>query len=102
MLSKFLPQLVNSIKSKPLLKIGTRSLSGLVENDKYVIVQEQSAHAERMKFPNVWLRDNCSCSKCFHETSQSRSLDWGKFDLGIKVKSLKVCFSKFENNILNS
>lgn len=37
-----------------------------------------------LKFPFVWLRDNCQCDQCFHRTAKSRILDWTKFDINIK------------------
>ncbi|XP_072938584.1 gamma-butyrobetaine dioxygenase-like [Epargyreus clarus] len=39
---------------------------------------------ELLKFPNVWLRDNCQCNQCYHPTAHSRILDWNKFNLDPK------------------
>lgn len=41
-----------------------------------------------LKFPYVWLRDNCQCEQCFHESAKSRILDWTKFDLNVKPKDV--------------
>ncbi|CAH0405123.1 unnamed protein product [Chilo suppressalis] len=43
---------------------------------------------ESLKFPHVWLRDNCQCEHCFHSSAKSRILDWSKFDLNIKPKQV--------------
>ncbi|CAH2050954.1 unnamed protein product, partial [Iphiclides podalirius] len=36
---------------------------------------------ETLKFPHVWLRDNCQCEQCYHKTAKSRILDWNMFDV---------------------
>lgn len=43
---------------------------------------------EKLKFPYVWLRDNCQCEQCFHKSAKSRILDWSKFDVNIKPKDV--------------
>lgn len=45
-------------------------------------------NGENLKFPYVWLRDNCQCEQCFHNTAKSRILDWTKFDLNVKPKDV--------------
>lgn len=47
----------------------------------------------QLKFPAVWLRDNCQCSECFHKDSNSRTIMWKDFD--VNVKPLEVQVSKF-------
>lgn len=41
-----------------------------------------------LKFPYVWLRDNCQCEKCFHYSAKSRILDWSYFNPNIKPKEV--------------
>lgn len=36
------------------------------------------------KFPSIWLRDNCQCSNCFQIQTQSRTIDWEKFNFESK------------------
>ncbi|CAG9796274.1 unnamed protein product [Diatraea saccharalis] len=43
---------------------------------------------DNLKFPHVWLRDNCQCEQCFHSSAKSRIFDWSKFDLDIKPKGV--------------
>lgn len=50
---------------------------------------------ESLKFPNVWLRENCQCEQCYHKSAQSRILDWSKFDLNVKPKYV----SKDQNSL---
>lgn len=66
---------------------------------------------EVLKFPFVWLRDNCLCEQCFHPTAKSR-VYWSDLHLNIKPKeitegkdSIQVTWedgheSKFEYNWL--
>lgn len=73
-----------------------RLISAFVQNDKYIIVRENGefgdgdgiGNGNAMKFPDVWLRDNCRCPQCFHESSQSRRIDWDKFDTKVKVHDI--------------
>lgn len=41
-------------------------------------------------FPLVWLRDNCSCDKCYHKQSISRIINWDDFNTNIAAKSVEV------------
>ncbi|XP_053692645.1 gamma-butyrobetaine dioxygenase-like [Sabethes cyaneus] len=45
------------------------------------LVVEFASDGQRLEFPLVWLRDNCQCSKCFHQKSYSRIHDWELFDV---------------------
>lgn len=76
-----------------------RLISATVENDKFVVVQPDGSSApttnttttsQPLKFPSVWLRDNCYCTQCFHPTSKSRKHDWDKFDVNVRVEKLQV------------
>lgn len=35
---------------------------------------------EQLKYPLIWLRDNCQCSHCFDPQTRSRMHDWTTFD----------------------
>ncbi|XP_034830975.1 gamma-butyrobetaine dioxygenase-like [Maniola hyperantus] len=41
-----------------------------------------------LRFPNVWLRDNCQCEKCFHQSAKSRILDLSKFNVNVQIKTV--------------
>lgn len=46
-----------------------------------------------LKYPIVWLRDNCQCTECFHHGSNSRTVDWTKFNVNVKPKYIWVNIS---------
>lgn len=43
--------------------------------------EKSTGKSDQLKYPLLWLRDNCQCSSCFHEQTKSRTIDWAKFDL---------------------
>ena len=44
-----------------------------------------------MKYPAIWLRDNCLCEECFHADSLSRKpMRWNNFDTKVKVNGINV------------
>lgn len=101
MLSNTLKQLL--IKNKTSADSTTlalkRFISASVESEKFVVVNEENdvdvtlnPSKETLKFPGVWLRDNCYCEQCFHPTSKSRKHDWNKFDVNVKIDKLEVSF----------
>ncbi|XP_041975210.1 gamma-butyrobetaine dioxygenase-like [Aricia agestis] len=51
-------------------------------------ILDLNIHGEILKFPYVWLRDNCQCAECFHPTAKSRVVDWAKFNLDSKPKDV--------------
>ncbi|XP_059621745.1 gamma-butyrobetaine dioxygenase [Phlebotomus argentipes] len=55
------------------------------DSDQVVSLDYGNRH---MKFPVVWLRDNCQCSQCFHKQSQSRIINWYKFDVHPKLQTI--------------
>ncbi|KAG6441935.1 gamma-butyrobetaine dioxygenase [Manduca sexta] len=54
------------------------------------VLLKQSEHlnidikGHSLKFPFVWLRDNCQCEECFHKSAKSRILDWSNFDVNVQ------------------
>lgn len=89
--------------SKQLQTGLVRPLSASVkEGDQLVLINDStndSAAVARnentLKFPGVWLRDNCLCDKCFHKDSLSRKpLRWNnaenQFDCDVKVEKITV------------
>lgn len=74
-----------------LQKVMRRNLSASVEEGKYVIVQRhKSCDNATMKFPSVWLRDNCCCEQCFHQSSKSRRINWDHFDTEVMALDVQV------------
>lgn len=45
---------------------------------------------DTLKFPGVWLRDNCQCEQCFNQSAQGRKIDYSDFSFHVKAKSVKV------------
>ena len=45
---------------------------------------------ERGQFPFLWLRDNCTCSDCFHPTTLSRRFLMKNLDVDITADNVKV------------
>ncbi|CAK1540379.1 unnamed protein product [Leptosia nina] len=43
---------------------------------------------EELRFPHVWLRDNCQCELCYHKTAKSRIIDYSQFNTNAKPKSV--------------
>ena len=46
--------------------------------------------SDAYEYPFVWLRDNCQCEECFHQSSSSRIINWEKFDLSVSPKNVEV------------
>jgi hypothetical protein len=40
------------------------------------------------KFPNIWLRDNCTCSQCYNKITSEIEIDIGKLSLNPKAKDI--------------
>lgn len=57
-------------------------------DDKYVVLK--CDENKSLKYPIVWLRDNCQCKECFHGGSMSRIIDWSKFNVNVKIDSVSV------------
>ncbi|KAL9878527.1 gamma-butyrobetaine dioxygenase [Glossina fuscipes] len=81
-----------------LLKISTNSINFtfkrllkacLDETNGFIVIQEDS-HQELLKYPSVWLRDNCYCNACFHPITKSRIHNWDEFDVNVKAEYLQV------------
>ncbi|KAM7343013.1 gamma-butyrobetaine dioxygenase-like [Cochliomyia hominivorax] len=93
----YLQQIANSL-AKQLNTGYARSLSASVKKtDQMILINEFSDSASTtndistLKFPGVWLRDNCLCDQCFHKDSLSRKpLRWNNFDCDIKAEKISV------------
>ncbi|KAH8245442.1 hypothetical protein KR032_010458 [Drosophila birchii] len=49
----------------------------------YVEVQEDKGMA--LKYPQVWLRDNCQCPECFHAATRARKSHWERGPVNVEV-----------------
>ncbi|XP_034118526.1 gamma-butyrobetaine dioxygenase [Drosophila albomicans] len=67
-----------------------RRLSARIVDELYIEVKPREAAKPALTFPGIWLRDNCRCASCFHESSQSRRLDWDNFDASVRPLALHV------------
>lgn len=58
----------------------------------YVVIKANAEknEDEELKFPVVWLRENCQCPQCFDKNSLSRMLDFSKFNINVKPVDVKV------------
>lgn len=95
----------NVLKSsvQKYLKTTIKSASFLAESAKTSIDQRfvvvgisetgNKSGSKHLKYPLIWLRDNCQCSNCFDAQTKSRIIDWTKFDLkNAQSKSISVNF----------
>lgn len=67
-------------------------------DNRYMIVDinknENASNNEQLKYPLIWLRDNCQCSNCFHAQTKSRIIDWTNFKLENALpKSITVSYA---------
>lgn len=74
---------VNVFQSKNFWKLN------VCEKNQSVILECESS-GEVLKFPSVWLRDNCRCSMCFNRTLHSRMIPLKEFRSRILPKEIKV------------
>lgn len=58
-------------------------------NGKVVSVKEGSKNS--LRFPGIWLRDNCQCEVCYSENAQSRRIDYSDFSFEVKAENVEVC-----------
>ncbi|KAH8732537.1 hypothetical protein GQ44DRAFT_185321 [Phaeosphaeriaceae sp. PMI808] len=60
------------------------------QNDK-ISINRDTIFVEGRELPNIWLRDNCQCSSCVHESTRQRLLDTFSIpsDIQIRSKTLK-------------
>jgi len=70
-------------------------------DESYVEVKptQSDSAGTALTFPGVWLRDNCRCPACFHDSSQSRQLDWDHFDTSVKPLNVHMDADKKQLHI---
>ncbi|KAI5949130.1 hypothetical protein KGF57_004960 [Candida theae] len=50
--------------------------------------EERNTSSVASTYHNIWLRDNCHCSKCYYPLTKQRLLNSATIDLDIKTKSI--------------
>lgn len=66
----------------------TASSVGINESVNRLVVKWQDDLSD--EYPLTWLRDNCQCPSCFDFSSQSRTINFSRFQLNQKCSSSKV------------
>ncbi|XP_017779601.1 PREDICTED: gamma-butyrobetaine dioxygenase-like [Nicrophorus vespilloides] len=74
------------VKAIPTKRFTHSAVQALIEKDNLVV--KASDHVDQ--YPLVWLRDNCTCEKCYHKDSQSRIINWNDFNIDVNIKSIKT------------
>ncbi|XP_015588800.1 gamma-butyrobetaine dioxygenase [Cephus cinctus] len=92
---------VRNLKNIKVDVVSNKSESAAMFNSKDIITI--STKNGPLKFPSVWLRDNCQCPNCFHQESQSRTIDWGHFDfntipLAVELKETDLSIEWSDNH----
>lgn len=84
--------LKNFIAKRLLSSSLSRFVKASIErNGKVVYVEEASK--DPLRFPAIWLRDNCQCKSCFSQKTQSRIIDYSKFSVDVKAENVEVCYA---------
>lgn len=63
-----------------------------ISSDKESI--ELVLNNRKERFPLVWLRDNCTCEKCYHKQTISRIINWDDFNTNVAADSVEVSICK--------
>lgn len=66
----------------------TSSIKSITSFRNILILQKDSD--QKLKYPLVWLRDNCNCEMCFHASSRSRIINWENFQVNPKLQNIVV------------
>ncbi len=65
----------------------TASSVGINESVNRLVVKWQDDNNLSDEYPLTWLRDNCQCPSCFDLSSQSRTINFSRFQLNQKCSS---------------
>lgn len=86
--SKYLPKVLKRLNRTICRSAGCLTKINIQNDDKYVVLN--CDESKSLKYPIVWLRDNCQCQECFHDGSMSRIIDWSKFNVNVKIDNISV------------
>ena len=66
-------------------------MSSVLLNDEegFLVISNKNA-AVGVKYPYVWLRDNCHCHVCWHHNGGARILSLDQLDIHIKPGNVDV------------
>jgi len=64
----------------------------------YVEVQEEQG--DLLRYPQVWLRDNCQCAECFHTATRARKSHWERGPLNVQVSQVAYNQEKKQLEVL--
>ncbi|XP_046963775.1 gamma-butyrobetaine dioxygenase [Vanessa cardui] len=79
--NKFISRQMEIIKQIKTSKFHTNSIFKQRDSKDVMNIE---INGKTLQFPSVWLRDNCQCEQCFHQSAKSRIIEWSKFDLNVK------------------
>lgn len=85
---KYLPKTLRRFNRTLCKSASNLGKINVLNDDKYVMLN--CDESKSLKYPIVWLRDNCQCTECFHSGSSSRIIDWSKFNVNVKIDSISV------------
>lgn len=86
--SKYLPKVLKRLNRTIYRSAGCLAKINVLNDDKYVVLN--CDESKSLKYPIIWLRDNCQCKECFHDGSMSRIIDWSKFNVNVKIDNISV------------
>lgn len=62
----------------------TSASAQLLDHRRYVELTQVDGRP--LKYPSVWLRDNCQCSECFHGATRARKSHWERGPLNAQAE----------------
>lgn len=62
----------------------TSASAQLLDHRRYVELTQ--VDGRQLKYPSVWLRDNCQCSECFHGATRARKSHWERGPLNAQAE----------------
>ncbi|XP_068141212.1 gamma-butyrobetaine dioxygenase [Drosophila tropicalis] len=72
-----------------LRRWSSTSSRALLTDQNYVELRLNGKEvAKSLKYPTVWLRDNCQCPECFHAFTRARKSHWEQGPLNVKAESV--------------
>ncbi|XP_017006708.2 gamma-butyrobetaine dioxygenase [Drosophila takahashii] len=83
---------------KQLISRLLRRQASTLARGGYVEVQEEQG--QPLKYPQVWLRDNCQCAECFHAATRARKSHWERGPINQKVSQVAYNQEKKQLEIL--
>ncbi|ALC48164.1 CG14630 [Drosophila busckii] len=56
-------------------------------DQRYVELTQKNG--EQLKYPSVWLRDNCQCPDCFYAATSTRKSNWERGPLNVRAETVR-------------